>query len=79
MKHFCTCPVTACPRHPSNHNQGCDPCMKDNLKKGKMPACMFDAVSEDVSEVRDYTIKGFVDFYLKVHKDEEGNDFSNTL
>lgn len=79
MKHFCTCPVTGCPRHPSNHNQGCDPCMKDNLKKGKMPACMFDAVSEDVSEVRDYTIKGFVDFYLKVHKDEEGNDFSNTL
>lgn len=64
MSHFCTCPVVQCPRHPSNHHQGCDPCIKDNLEKGKMPACMFKAVSDDVSEAKDYTIKGFVDFYL---------------
>lgn len=64
-KHFCTCPVTQCPRHPSNHDKGCDPCIKDNILKKKMPACMFVAVSDDVSGVRDFTIKGFVDFYLK--------------
>lgn len=65
MKHFCTCPVAGCPHHPSNHNNGCDPCIKDNVEKKKMPTCLFKAVNEDVSEVRDYTIKGFVDFYLK--------------
>lgn len=64
MKHFCTCPVTQCPRHPENHNCGCDPCIKDNLEKGKMPACMFKAVCDDVSEVKDFTMKGFVVFYL---------------
>lgn len=71
MNHFCTCPVTQCPRHPSNHHQGCDPCMKDNLEKGKMPACLFRAVSDDVSGVSDYTIKGFVDFYLKISQGDK--------
>lgn len=47
------------------------PCMKDNLEKGKMPACMFRAVNDDVSEVRDDTIKGFVDFYLKITQDDQ--------
>lgn len=70
-KHFCGCPVTQCPRHPANHENGCDPCIKDNLKKKKMPACMFLAVNEDVSEVTDYTLQGFVDFYLK-HQEETG-------
>ena len=71
MNHFCTCPVTQCSCHPLNHNQGCDPCIKDNLEKRKMPACMFRAVSDDVTEVRDYTIKGFVDFYLKTTQEEK--------
>ncbi len=63
-EHFCSCPVMQCPRHPSNHQSGCDLCIQDNLLKKKIPACMFRAVHEDVSEVRDYSIKGFVDFYL---------------
>ncbi len=67
-KHFCSCPVTQCPRHPLNHDKGCDLCIRDNLEKGKMPACMFKAVSEDVSDAKDWTIKGFVDFYLKHNK-----------
>lgn len=67
--HFCSCPVTSCVRHPSNHENGCDPCIKDNLMKKKMPACMFVAVNEDVSQVQDYTIKGFVDFYLSCQED----------
>lgn len=68
MKHFCTCPVAQCPRHPSNHDKGCNPCIKDNLVKNKMPACMFKAVNDDVSEVKDFSIKGFVEFYLKINK-----------
>lgn len=62
-KHFCDCPVTACTRHPSNHSQGCDPCIEDNLKKKKMPACFFRAVHDDVDGLEDFTIQGFVDFY----------------
>jgi len=65
MKHFCTCPVTQCQQHPSNHNDGCDPCIQDNLKKNKMPACFFNIINNDINEVKDYTINGFVDFYLK--------------
>lgn len=64
-KHFCTCPVTGCPRHPSNHAEGCDPCIQDNLKHGKMPACFFLAVSNDVSGVKKYTVESFVEFYLE--------------
>lgn len=63
-EHFCNCPVTKCPRHPSNHENGCDPCIKDNIMKKKMPACMFRAVCDDVSNVDDYSIKGFVEFFL---------------
>jgi hypothetical protein len=65
MKHFCNCFDEKCPHHPKNHDKGCDPCIADNLQKKKMPACFFMAVSEDVSDVRDYTIKGFVKFCLE--------------
>lgn len=65
MNHFCTCPVTGCACHPLNHENGCDPCIKSNLEKKRMPTCMFQAVHDDISEVKDYTIEGFVDFYLK--------------
>lgn len=68
MEHFCTCHVKQCPKHPLNHNNGCDPCMQDNIAKGKMPTCMFKAVSDDLGAVKDYTIKGFVDFYTNCHK-----------
>lgn len=36
-----------------------------------MPACMFKAVSEDVSDAKDWTIKGFVDFYLEHDKEDD--------
>lgn len=32
-KNFCTCLVTKCPHHPMNHDEGCTPCIKDNLEK----------------------------------------------
>lgn len=74
-EHFCSCPVTNCPRHPSNHVNGCDPCIQDNIAKKKMPACMFRAVDDDVSEVKDYSIKGFVEFYLTKQNKNSSTDF----
>ncbi|MDL2319151.1 DUF6485 family protein [Eubacteriales bacterium OttesenSCG-928-A19] len=68
-KHFCTCPVTECKRHPFNHDQGCDPCIRDNIEKKKMPACMFRVVHDDMSEVKDYTHEGYARFY-EAHRDE---------
>ena len=70
INNFCTCPVTQCPRHPSGHKNGCDPCIIDNLKKKKMPACFFVVVNDDVSEVTDYSMKGFVEFFLKHQKEQ---------
>lgn len=63
--HFCTCHVVKCAKHPLNHNEGCDLCIESNIKSKKMPTCMFRAISEDVSNVNDYSIKGFVDFFMK--------------
>ena len=65
--HFCTCPAVDCPQHPSVHGGGCDHCIKDNLEKMKMPACFFQAVHEDTSELTDYKIEDFVAFYLRHH------------
>lgn len=77
MNHFCNCPVTKCPRHPSNHDMGCDLCIKDNIEKKKMPACMFRVVNDDVSKVNDYSMKGFVEFYLSHQNERLKDDFSN--
>lgn len=68
-QHFCNCPNTPCPQHPSNHNEGCDPCIRDNLRVKKMPACFFRVVHDDTSDTSDYTIDGFVSYYLK-HKQD---------
>ena len=64
-EHFCPCPDHDCPYHPRNHSHGCTPCMRDNIRKKKMPACMFAAVREDLDGAADYTIEGFVDYFLR--------------
>lgn len=38
---FCTCTDTACPMHPSNHNDGCTRCVAKNLARGEIPSCFF--------------------------------------
>ena len=45
-KHFCTCHVVACSKHPNNHNEGCDPCIEKNLELGEVPACFWLNVSK---------------------------------
>lgn len=72
--HFCTCPVGKCSRHPANHNNGCSPCIEHNLKKGKIPACFFRMVDDDVSKVEDYTVEGFVE-HFNAHSDDYRKKF----
>jgi hypothetical protein len=43
---------------------GCDPCIRKNLNKGEMPGCFFHLVNDDTSKADDFTIDGFVKFYL---------------
>jgi hypothetical protein len=52
----------------SIHSDGCDPCIKDNLQKKKMPACFFRAVHDDVSDAVDFSIEGFVNYFHKHNK-----------
>jgi hypothetical protein len=57
---FCTCTDHDCKLHPVNHDQGCTPCIAKNLKKSEMPSCFFHKVSNDTSDVPEYTIEGFL-------------------
>ncbi len=68
MKHFCTCDDLACVLNPNNTNtqiHSCDPCIRKNLKAREIPSCFFLLVKEDLTDVENFTIDGFVDFYLK--------------
>ena len=38
---FCSCTDTGCPFHPTNHEQGCTPCIAKNLKEKEIPTCFF--------------------------------------
>lgn len=67
-KHFCTCPNLTCklnPNNPNSHSKSCDPCMQSNLKLGEIPRCMFKLINDDISEIKEFTIENFVDFYNK--------------
>ncbi len=69
-KHFCTCDDLTCALNPNNPNpsnqiQSCDPCIRKNLKAGEIPSCFFLLVNEDMTGVEDFSIDGFVTFYLK--------------
>ncbi|MDF2884859.1 MAG: hypothetical protein K0R54_5429 [Clostridiaceae bacterium] len=61
----CSCTDTNCKLHPSNHNLGCDPCIKKNLKAGEIPGCFFHLVKDDLSQVRDFTIGGVAKLYME--------------
>ena len=70
-KHFCTCDDLACvlnPNNPNNQIQSCDPCIRKNLKAGEIPSCFFLLVKEDLAGVEDFTIDGFVEFYLETKR-----------
>ena len=62
---FCTCEDTNCPLHPSNHDKGCNLCIAKNLKKGEIPTCFFKKINFDISQIKNFPIEDFVNFYLK--------------
>ena len=44
---FCTCDSFDCPFHPSNHENGCTPCIAKNLKMREIPTCFFNLADPD--------------------------------
>lgn len=67
-KHFCTCDDLNCKLNPHNNSKGCDLCIKKNLKAREIPSCFFKLVNNDISELKEFTIESFVDFYIKNKK-----------
>lgn len=65
QKHFCTCQDTDCKLNPCNHSLGCDPCVRKNLTAGEIPGCFFHLIKDDLSQHDDFTLEGFVQFYLQ--------------
>lgn len=64
-QHFCTCKVTSCKNHPLNHSEGCDPCIRKNLKSCEIPSCFWLQISDDFSGYSTYTYADFTDFLQK--------------
>ena len=44
---FCTCTDLGCPLHPTNHDNGCAPCIAKNLKLREIPSCFFNEAVPD--------------------------------
>lgn len=61
---FCTCKNTKCPRHPSNHDQGCAPCVERKLQTNGIPACFFNKLEGGENKKGD----SFEDFANFVHQ-----------
>ncbi|MDF2543050.1 MAG: hypothetical protein K0S47_2768 [Herbinix sp.] len=72
QEHFCTCSARDCKFHPVNHESGCDLCIQKNLKAGEIPGCFFRLVSEDLSELNEFTIESFADF-VHIKKGSKSN------
>ncbi|WP_077613368.1 DUF6485 family protein [Clostridium sp. Marseille-P2415] len=66
-QHFCNCIVTNCKHHPLNHSEGCDLCIKKNLKSGEIPTCFWLRILDDICGNKRYRFADFTDFYQK-HK-----------
>ena len=41
LSQFCSCDNFKCPLHPTNHDKGCAPCIKKNLKLGEIQHYFF--------------------------------------
>jgi hypothetical protein len=44
--------------------------MQKNFNLKELPNCMFKLINEDISEVKDSSVEGFVDFYAKNKRTE---------
>ena len=56
---YCTCTNLRCPLHPANHDKGCTPCIRKNLRLGEVPNCFFHLVNEPGEDVPDSSLEAF--------------------
>lgn len=54
----------------SIYSGGCDLCIKKNLNAREIPGCFFNLVNDDLSNVKEFTIEGFVRFVIENKKIE---------
>ena len=64
-KQFCTCRDFSCQLNPHNHSEGCDLCIKKNLKAKEIPSCFFRSVNGDISKLKEFTFESFVNFFTE--------------
>jgi hypothetical protein len=61
---FCTCLDRACSAHPSNHSEGCTPCVAKNLAEGCIPVCFYRKIDPNMPREQDYSFRGFARFVM---------------
>lgn len=61
---FCTCDSYDCPHHPSNHDQGCTPCIAKNLQLREIPSCFFNQVGGEKTS-KTYFYEDFAEMVMK--------------
>ncbi len=61
---YCTCKNLKCSLHPANHDKGCTPCIRKNLKLGEVPNCFFNLLEGAENRSGD-TFGDFADIVLK--------------
>lgn len=66
---FCTCKDLKCPLNPANHDKGCSPCIRKNLKLREIPSCFFN-LADGAEDMESYFFEDFARLVLK--KDEAG-------
>ena len=67
-KHFCTCRVVNCDKHPVNHEAGYDLCIQKNLAASEISAFFWVSVGGDLSNEQDFAVECFVDCFERNRK-----------
>lgn len=67
LSSFCTCKDVDCPLNPVNHEKGCAPCIRKNLKLREIPSCFFNMVG-GTENLKSFF---FEDFARQVLKESE--------
>lgn len=74
MASYCTCTNLKCPLHPTNHDKGCTPCIRKNLRLGEVPNCFFHLVLPPGEEAEDSSLEAFALQILAGKSGEPGKD-----
>lgn len=62
---FCPCTDYSCECNPHNHEKGCDLCVEDSVKTREIPKCFFLKVTDDISDISDWSFEAFASLVLK--------------